>query len=106
MGTTRHEETLELKPIASSKKLVTRSELIAFSLVILGAFLSVGSVLAFVQNNYLRSQDSCGTADALQPICAQIAGYYAQISALAIIGVGVTIAGFYLGARFDQMRQV
>jgi len=102
---TKHEEALELNPIASSKPVVTRGELIAFLLAILGAFLSVGAVLAFVQNNYLRLQDSCGTAVALQPICAQIAGQYERIYPLAIVGVGLTIAGFYLGARFDQMRQ-
>jgi hypothetical protein len=84
---------------------VTRPELVAFSFAILGAFLSVGVVVAFVQNDYLRSQDSCGTAAALQPVCARIAGYYPLIYGLAIIGVGLTIAGFYLGARFDQMRQ-
>lgn len=94
-----------MKPIASSRPMVTRSELAAFTLVILGAFLSVGSVLAFVQNNYLRLQDSCGTAGALQPICAQIAINYERIYPLAIVGVGLTIAGFYLGARFNQMRQ-
>ena len=67
--------------------------------------MSVGSVLAFLQNDYLRLQDSCGTAVALQPICAQIAGYYGQIYALAILGVGLTIAGFYLGANLDQAQQ-
>jgi hypothetical protein len=79
--------------------------LIAFSLVISGAFMSVGSVLAFLQNNYLRLQDACGTAVALQPVCAQIASYYGQIYAPAILGVGLTIAGFYLGASLDQLEQ-
>jgi hypothetical protein len=36
---------------------------------------------------------------------AQIAGYYGQIYALAILGVGLTIAGFYLGASLDQLEQ-
>jgi hypothetical protein len=102
---TKHEEGLELKPIASSKPMVTRSELAAFILVILGAVLSVGSALVFVQNSYLQQQDSCGTTGALQPICAQIAVEYSRIYPVAIIGVGLTIAGFYLGARFNQMRQ-
>jgi hypothetical protein len=102
---TKHEEALELKPTAaSSKRVVTRRQLTAFSLVILGALLTMGSALAFLQDYYLRLQDSCGTVIALQPICTQIADNYGQVYALAIVGMGVTIVGFYVGATLGQMR--
>ncbi|MGH9921053.1 MAG: hypothetical protein ACRD6W_19565 [Nitrososphaerales archaeon] len=90
---------------AFAKTTVRLRALLAFCLVILGAFTSVGSLVAFGQDSTLRSQLFCGTADALQPICGQNFVSYGRIYPLAIFGVGATFVGFCITARLDRMRQ-
>jgi hypothetical protein len=72
----------------------------------LGAFLSVGSVLAYLHNNELRLQNFCGTPYPRQPICAlTAAGYYELIYAAIVVGVGLTVVGFYLGSRYTREQR-
>jgi hypothetical protein len=58
----QREEAPELRSIGQSAGAgdAARRQLITFFLVAMGAFLSVGYHLAFLQNNYLRSHYFCG----------------------------------------------
>ena len=71
--------------------------------MILGAFLSVGSFLAFNQDTSLKSQDSCGTAHAIQPICGQTYVSNEKLYGLVVVGVSATVVGFFVETRVDRM---
>ncbi len=82
----------------------TAREMMAYSLVILGAVLVILSATGLFDDQSLEGPNYCGTPLAF-PVCAQISSQSGQFVAIIAIGVAMAALGVYLASRPRRARR-
>ena len=78
-------------------------EVMSYSVVALGAAVSILSANGLFDDQALQGQNYCGTPLAF-PVCSELSSQSGQYLALIAVGVGIIILGIYLGLRQGRAR--